>query len=735
MDIKNRLLNSLTLDIVIRYIVFIIFGLCISIFLLLDIWADNPFLAHGLFELICIFISLVIFFIILITSKYKYGNMNYATLGVGFLCVATYDFFHVITYPLGFYPEDISLVFWLLARFIEGSFLFISTFNINSKYTVKRLIIFIYLPLYLLSLFIFSKGVFFIPLFTNNGLTNYKIFAEVIIIALYCVTIYRIVTNNKIKNIMNQLSTILSIILLVTAEICLTLFDQPITIYVMLAHTLKVVAYLYLFKSVYTVTVETPYNELFDTKLELEQILNGLPIGLLNIDKNNRIVFANDILINNLQCNLDDIKGLPYNELYAKFEIQKIKQKTFTNEWDNSIDKYNFPDGKSLTLHRTSYNYKHGTIYTFSDAISEEEMTDFKLQTSIILNNIINHVILFDKDKKIINYNNSAKDFYSLDSDTFIGLAFEELQVKLQLNIADSLYSIDDIVNATVVTQEGSKDILYHFSIMQNINNQVLGYIFVSTDVTLYKEREEQIKQQEKMALIGEMGSGIVHEAKNYLAVINGYCDLLSLQLKNQQNISSASKIKSAANDLNKVITEFLALAKPKETILDIISLNEIILSLDYLFNNSSFLHNSAIELNLMNSDMDILGDESQIKQVILNFIKNAIDAMDGRPNSVLKIITKFNEDTKSMEVLIIDNGKGISQENLDKLGTPFFTTKKYGTGLGLSICYRMIEELGGYISVKSTLGEGTTFIISLPIYEEEYNLNSDDDYFSYDLI
>jgi two-component system NtrC family sensor kinase len=112
-----------------------------------------------------------------------------------------------------------------------------------------------------------------------------------------------------------------------------------------------------------------------------------------------------------------------------------------------------------------------------------------------------------------------------------------------------------------------------------------------------------------------------------------------------------------------------------------------------------------------------VLSDPSQLQQVFLNLITNAIDAHDGKPYGTIHIRTEADDRDQRVKVTVADTGSGISKENLGKIFDPFFTTKPVGkgTGLGLAICYSTVQRLGGTISVKSELGQGTEFTIVLP--------------------
>jgi two-component system NtrC family sensor kinase len=110
--------------------------------------------------------------------------------------------------------------------------------------------------------------------------------------------------------------------------------------------------------------------------------------------------------------------------------------------------------------------------------------------------------------------------------------------------------------------------------------------------------------------------------------------------------------------------------------------------------------------------------DISQLQQVFLNLITNAIDAHEGKPYGIIRITTRYDAEKDGVRITLADTGSGISKENMSRIFDPFFTTKPAGkgTGLGLSICFTIVQNLGGTITVQSEVGEGTEFVIFLPL-------------------
>lgn len=270
-----------------------------------------------------------------------------------------------------------------------------------------------------------------------------------------------------------------------------------------------------------------------------------------------------------------------------------------------------------------------------------------------------------------------------------------------------------------------NKNLLLYITPIHNIDKEVIGTIIAGTDVTELKEQQKILIQQEKLAILGQMGAGIVHETRNFLSTIKGRCQLIDMLTEDQSIKNHISKISDNIDELNMMMSEFLFLSKPRQPYLDEISMYDIIHSIKNMIETSSFVKGVTVNFDLSKEERYLKCDEAQIKQVILNICKNAVDAMAEKDHAKLRISTGYNEQNNEMFVKIADNGKGIHKEDLGKISTPFFTTKPKGTGLGLSICYSIIKEHNGRIEVESELGKGTTFTIILPcISDEDYDEN-----------
>jgi two-component system, NtrC family, sensor kinase len=221
------------------------------------------------------------------------------------------------------------------------------------------------------------------------------------------------------------------------------------------------------------------------------------------------------------------------------------------------------------------------------------------------------------------------------------------------------------------------------------------------------------------------MAAGIAHEINNPLAVIGekaGWIkDLLSEEdLSQNPNLKeveeSVSKIEHHVERAKKVTHRLLGFARRMEPSQEQVDINKTLNNtVDFLENESRY-RNIDIQIDPQIDLPEITSDSSQLQQVFLNIINNAIDAIG--KNGEIHIKTSFLAKRKEVKIEITDNGPGIPKEHINNIFDPFYTTKEVGkgTGLGLSIVYSIIEKLGGRIMVASEIGQGTTFTIYLPL-------------------
>ncbi len=236
-------------------------------------------------------------------------------------------------------------------------------------------------------------------------------------------------------------------------------------------------------------------------------------------------------------------------------------------------------------------------------------------------------------------------------------------------------------------------------------------------DIAIKKlqEAQKQLIQSEKLAALGEMAAIVSHEVRNPLSTILMSAQILNEDIKDEKHRKYIKYIISEVNRLSKVVSEILTFSKIPRLELKKVDIHKLLDELINFLEISDFLKYDIKYYKIYNAKIsEFLIDPDQIKQTLLNIIQNAVHFMVNRPIRNLTILTDIEDHV--FVIKIKDTGLGIPTENLKKIFEPFFTTKTKGTGLGLTICRNIVEAHGGKIEVESELGEGSTFIIKLPM-------------------
>jgi len=235
-----------------------------------------------------------------------------------------------------------------------------------------------------------------------------------------------------------------------------------------------------------------------------------------------------------------------------------------------------------------------------------------------------------------------------------------------------------------------------------------------------------QLMEAGKMASLGELSAGVAHEINNPLAIILTERQILLDLLDQTTNVDEGFKreLKESLNQMDvqinrckRITHNLLRFSRRTRSVIEKIDLNSFLEEMVELMEREAKSSGIKFLTNFDENLKPILSDPSQLQQVFLNLITNAIDAHDGKPYGTIHISTRADDEHQKVHVVFADTGAGIPKELLTKIFDPFFTTKAVGkgTGLGLSICYSIIQRLGGTILVKSEVGQGTEFTLTVP--------------------
>lgn len=387
-----------------------------------------------------------------------------------------------------------------------------------------------------------------------------------------------------------------------------------------------------------------------------------------------------------------------------------------------------------IYIHTITYPYKKlqsRQLILDEKQQNQDDAVNFYNQVQTILNSLEQCVLMVNKNKIITMCNIATENLLNRNNDEIVGKNLDEMCKALKIDLNNDLNfslnttkdkNINRKVQLPLYVNNVKREVLIHLNPILDPSGQAYGFILVGTDITDLENSFEKTLRQEKLAILGQLGAGIVHEVRNYLSTVKGRSQIIELLSANDAIKRHAKNISKDVNDINNIMNEFLFLAKPQNTDLKKASITEIFQSIESMISSSSLVHGVNININLSNDNRYILCDESQIKQVILNLCKNAVEVVIGKDEAKIIIDSGYNESTDEIFIRVTDNGPGIPQENLEKIGTPFFTTKKNGTGLGLSTCFRIIKNHKGRISVESEFGKGASFTVFLPCINDNLN-------------
>lgn len=223
------------------------------------------------------------------------------------------------------------------------------------------------------------------------------------------------------------------------------------------------------------------------------------------------------------------------------------------------------------------------------------------------------------------------------------------------------------------------------------VNGKIVGVYAIGKDITEYNKSQELLKKAEKLGVVGELAAGIAHEIRNPLTSLKGFIQLLRPDLDKKKSYTDV--MFSELERIEQIVTELLLLARPQTVEFEEKDLQQLLEHVRTLMGTKAIMSNIEIVLDYRCALKCIHCEENQLKQVLINLLKNAIEAMEA--GGEIKLEAQEADDDHVL-IRVIDDGEGIPEDSLPKLGEPFYTTKEQGTGLGLMISWKIIKEHGG---------------------------------------
>ncbi|WAH38277.1 ATP-binding protein [Alicyclobacillus dauci] len=243
------------------------------------------------------------------------------------------------------------------------------------------------------------------------------------------------------------------------------------------------------------------------------------------------------------------------------------------------------------------------------------------------------------------------------------------------------------------------------------------GFCVIVQDISAVKRLNDVYSTTERLSTLGQLAAGIAHDIRNPVTIAKGFAQLLLESNLSSQQTSYVELIHSSVQQVENIVTEFLEIGKPHATNMQLCNIAKLLDAVVNMLNAEAALMNVSMFVSKLSNEMIVLGSEHQLKQVLLNVLKNAIEASP--KDSYIEIGLSYESEGR-ISISIKDNGNGIPEHILGRIGEPFFTTKEKGTGLGLLVCRKIVEAHNGVLKLSNNKLGGATVNVVLPEYHRK---------------
>ena len=490
-------------------------------------------------------------------------------------------------------------------------------------------------------------------------------------------------------------------------------------------------------------------RELKDSEEKLRNLFERVRHGLFISSKEGKFLDCNQALLDMLEYPSKE-EFLRINiaqDLYVNPEDRKaLQERTRRDGYVKDMEvEFKKKNGDKITVLLTGYPIKNekGEVVGYQGInldISERKRIENELREANqffknLIESSVDGIIAADMKGNIFIFNKGAETLTGYTAEEVIGKVHitkiypdgvaKEIMKKLRSPEYGGVGKFTPIP-LNVVNKFGEEiPIQLSAALIYDGTSKEIASVGIFTDlrsrVKMEKKLQEthlQLVSSEKMASLGKLAAGIAHEINNPLGGILIYSSLIMEDLSEEDpRRGDLARIVQEAGRCKEIVRSLLEFARQTEPKMEPTDINRAINDGLFFLVNQALFHNIQIIKKFDPFLPFVRGNASQLKQVFMNIIVNAAEAMHG--NGVLTITTSPAPDQKTVFVEFTDTGEGIPEENFTRIFDPFFTTKEVGkgTGLGLATSYGIVEDHGGKIGVKSKVGEGTTFTIELPIH------------------
>jgi two-component system sporulation sensor kinase A len=479
------------------------------------------------------------------------------------------------------------------------------------------------------------------------------------------------------------------------------------------------------------------------------QILDALPFTIFLEDSEGRVKFANKHASEYLGVTIEQMAGRTKYDLFSPLVGDQIKQddqevwRTNTLITKEEVIDYKGKSSYVFTgkkiIHAEEESKSHESLLLgYSINITARVQAEQQLRASeekfrMLVEQAADSFFLVDRKGRIIDVNTQACRILGYTREHLLSMHFEMI---FALPADERQKVINKASHGQTANFEDQMILDNGTRIPVDINLGLIRmgdeemFLALVRDITDRKKEAEEDKRQtqqlmlnsEKLSVVGQLAAGIAHEIRNPLTVVKGFLKLMEREWDQNPYQNPYQKpyyfqvLSSEIDRMELIVNELLILSKPQAQEYYDKNLRVVLEQVIALIEPQAHLQNVEVIVNFYaDGPVFIRCDENQMKQIFINFIKNGIESMEDGGEILIYVAKKIDDHRDGIGITIIDHGCGISEDQLKKLGEPFYSTKERGTGLGFMVSKKIIESHDGTLKVTSKVNEGTTIELFLP--------------------
>ncbi len=447
----------------------------------------------------------------------------------------------------------------------------------------------------------------------------------------------------------------------------------------------------------YVISIVMDYKQI--SSMVSEQLVSHASISLVLLEI---VIFGSYLLAGYITRPIQSILGKVNDVADGHFDFRlKVRRKDELGQLANRIN--------AMIRNLGHYTNRLKQMYEENRAVKEH--------LESIINQTADAIHITDLDGKVLRVNRAFEQLYGWRSreveNRRLKIIPPEAEEEMKQQHAQLIEGLSITSNETVwMKKDGTRvEVSVSTAPVRDELGEITALISVSRDITSRNRMEELLRRSEKLTTVGQLAAGVAHEIRNPLTTLRGFLQLQ--QETNKLNHRHLDLMLSELDRINLIVGEFLILAKPQAVHFQERDIRFILGDVISLLDSQAHLHGVEFVLNASSDSAMVHCEENQLKQVFINLLKNGMEAM---PNGgSIRIRLDHDEELNRVRIEIKDEGIGIPEEMMPKLGEPFFTNKESGTGLGLMVSQRIIQSHKGMMDIKSVMNKGTTVIIDLP--------------------